>query len=387
MYKRRVLFLVCIVLFSISLANQFHAGAISATIKVPEDYLTIQAAIDHANAGDIIQVSSGIYYENLFIDKSLTLVGQNKIDTVIIGNGLWDSVIQANFTTVNISGFTIANGTNGIMLETCTKSTIKDNNVNAQIRGIWLYHSHNNTVIDNVILENGWVGIVLCGRSSDNLVMRNTIENKTIGMELTGRGNFIYHNNFINNKNQTLMTESFNNTWNNSLEGNYWSIYEGKDENQDGIGDTPYIIDGNNQDNYPLMGIFTQFQVSNDGQNYYVATISNSTITGLDVGDSISFDITGPDGTTGFCRIAIQRILLDGDPEILIDGSVPILQKELSASNSTYLYLYFVYNHSTHRVVITPETLAITLLIGLVLCVIVAWIVIKKVRSKKETDT
>ena len=36
-------------------------------------------------------------------------------------------------------------------------------------------------------------------------------------------------------------------------EGNYWSGYNGTDSDFDGIGDTPYIIDSNNIDHYPLM--------------------------------------------------------------------------------------------------------------------------------------
>jgi hypothetical protein len=42
-------------------------------------------------------------------------------------------------------------------------------------------------------------------------------------------------------------------SWDNSTLGNYWDDYSGLDDNQDGIGDTPYIIDENNKDNYPLM--------------------------------------------------------------------------------------------------------------------------------------
>ena len=40
--------------------------------------------------------------------------------------------------------------------------------------------------------------------------------------------------------------------WDDGQRGNYWSNYKGVDHNQDGIGDTPHIIDVNNQDNYPL---------------------------------------------------------------------------------------------------------------------------------------
>ena len=35
--------------------------------------------------------------------------------------------------------------------------------------------------------------------------------------------------------------------------GNYWNDYNGTDNNGDGIGETPYIINEDNQDNYPLM--------------------------------------------------------------------------------------------------------------------------------------
>jgi hypothetical protein len=43
------------------------------------------------------------------------------------------------------------------------------------------------------------------------------------------------------------------NIWDNGTTGNYWSDYVGQDVNNDGIGDSPYIINENNQDNYPLM--------------------------------------------------------------------------------------------------------------------------------------
>lgn len=46
------------------------------------------------------------------------------------------------------------------------------------------------------------------------------------------------------------------NIWDNGTTGNYWSNYNGTDNNGDGIGDTPYVIDHNNQDNYPLMTEF-----------------------------------------------------------------------------------------------------------------------------------
>ena len=71
--------------------------------------------------------------------------------------------------------------------------------------------------------------------------------------------NSIYRNNFNNNLNvYDRGVDSGNsppsvNIWDNGTEGNYWSNYNGTDTDGDGIGDTPYIIDENNQDNYPLI--------------------------------------------------------------------------------------------------------------------------------------
>lgn len=50
-----------------------------------------------------------------------------------------------------------------------------------------------------------------------------------------------------------IFTRARISVWDSGSEGNYWSDYNGTDSDGDGIGDTPYIIDSNNVDNYPLM--------------------------------------------------------------------------------------------------------------------------------------
>ena len=84
--------------------------AASPTIrKVPTpEYPTIQAAIDAANSGDIIQVASGTYYEHVVVNKSLTLIGESRSTTIIDGNGT-GIVVRINAPDVEIKGFTVQN--------------------------------------------------------------------------------------------------------------------------------------------------------------------------------------------------------------------------------------------------------------------------------------
>ena len=58
-----------------------------------------------------------------------------------------------------------------------------------------------------------------------------------------------------NNKRQVWLYGVNNNVWDagNLIGGNYWSDYNGIDSEGDNIGDTPYIIDSDTKDNYPLM--------------------------------------------------------------------------------------------------------------------------------------
>jgi parallel beta-helix repeat protein len=434
-----------------------------------KNFSTIQEAINDNETldGHTILVDAGTYYEHVIVNKSVSLIGENRSTTIVDGN-YTGTVMNLEANNVNITGFTIqksgtiyllecgiyfdeesirnnvshniitnnyygivllsssnnsisrnnitANKDFAIWLEgSSTYNSISENNIRANELGILLTSfSNHNSIFENNITNNGQ-GITLMGssnstitvnnvegnihsgillskssnntvsrnniannddgisldRASNNSISRNNITNNVCGiLSLLSSNNSIYNNNFVNNAKQVDTSDSTN-AWDDSYPsgGNYWSNYNGTDDNQDGIGDSPYFIDTNNQDNYPLMGMFYDFSVEIElGQICHVYVISNSTVSNLEVrvwltsaneylqpGDEfIYYVVDGEEGSVGFCRIMVPRVVLNDSYVVLVDWH-EVSATELPFSNSTHAYLYFTYNHSTHEVVIVPE--------------------------------
>jgi len=153
-----------------------------------------------------------------------------------------------------------------------------------------LSSSDNNTLIGNDVTGNGQ-GILLEGSDNNILIANNVTGNQGeegggqaetppdgFGISIgSSSNNTVYHNNFVGNFYYKLWGSSFGatiennvvsggspNVWDDGYPsgGNFWSDYNGTDlhsgpyqnvTGSDGIGDTPYVIDVNNTDHYPLM--------------------------------------------------------------------------------------------------------------------------------------
>lgn len=106
-------------------------------------YSSLQKAVNTANEGTPIYVSSGTYYENVLVNKTLSLIGENSETTFIDGSGT-GTVVQVVSDDVTINDFTVQNG-----------GTIWPGS------SIWLSNSHNSIISDNKIKNNYWYGIGL----------------------------------------------------------------------------------------------------------------------------------------------------------------------------------------------------------------------------------
>ena len=206
------------------------------------DYTRIQGAINDANDGDTVFVYGGTYNENIVVDKSISLTGEDKTTTTIDGN-------ETTYTVglfadgVYLSGFTIQNA--GCVEEIKRKDVTlyvrsNENTISGNIficelelitdmdnRGIFLFNSSNNLISRNVIEKNYYNGIKLCNShyneiidnvitgltrglrgsataidvedSSNNIIKRNEISKNNIGISLSENNNITSDNQIIQN--------------------------------------------------------------------------------------------------------------------------------------------------------------------------------------------
>ena len=283
--------------------------AVSGTIRVPQNFQTIQEAIDASPPGGIIEVASGTYHENVTVWKPLTIRGENKESTTIDQPGAF-AIFHVTADNVTITGFTIRSASIGIWIDGFDHNTITSDVITNNDDGIWVISSHSNAINNNNITNNVFRGLYLetsndttsngntitkntygihmeqCKNgliydniislndgdgvhgihSHNNAIFLNMISNNSFGIYLEGSNvNSICKNNLLNNVNQAWAEDTTINTWDDGSKGNYWSDYNGTDTDQDEIGDTPYVINENNTDHYPLMSpiVFHDIAITN----------------------------------------------------------------------------------------------------------------------------
>jgi PKD repeat protein len=170
-------------------------------------YHSIQDGIDAVAVMGTVHVASGLYREYLLVSKSVVLSGAGKGETFLEGNNT-GILVNISANEVSLTGFN---------------------------------------------LQQAHIGVLLTN-SSDSLITDNTFKNhdQAISIDALSLNTVIHANNFIGNAQHAY--DEGTTQWYLNGRGNYWDDYTGVDGNNDGIGDTAYVVPGKgNLDRYPLI--------------------------------------------------------------------------------------------------------------------------------------
>ncbi len=215
------------------------------------DYTRIQDAIDNASDGDTVFVYRGEYYENIQINISISLAGEDKQDTIINGGGN-GNVISIHADFVNISGFTVKNSAirnAGIYVydsySTCIFDCIITRNNGSGVEldltkhalvsscvislnnqfGIVIYPSDGNShrssdnVVSDCIISDNAEGVFINAAMNSTIVGNEIFRNRVYGVHIAyGVNNVITENNFIVNRRCAYFQGIHHNVWSN----NFW---------------------------------------------------------------------------------------------------------------------------------------------------------------------
>ncbi len=252
------------------LGNSFFNNVSRNTIENNMHGIHLFKSSDN-NVSENVFVDDGLYvlhsYGNIVVDNLVNgkpLVYLEGVSDLAVENA--GQVILVNCTRITVENLNLSHTAVGVQLFGTSNTTIAGNTVTNNWSGIELFESSDNSISLNTITNN-WGGIGLW-RSSDNCIRGNTIANNSRGIDLyESSNNRLCHNNLLDNTQQVrdaswddpFVSASIND-WDDgpTSGGNYWSDYEARypeAEELDGSGiwDTPYVIDADNQDNYPLM--------------------------------------------------------------------------------------------------------------------------------------
>jgi parallel beta-helix repeat protein len=298
------IFIICITVLIISVCavSSFGYNIEKKSFIVLNSRGYIQDLIDNASEGDTIFVPSGIYYEQIIINKSISLIGENKETTIIDGGEADKSdsrdIIDISADWVNISGFTIRNSKQGIHYEAAINLVSNYSTISGNIftKNFWcadVSFSRYNTFSDNIInLTDGGIHLVF---SDYNTISNNFISSYRQGV-------YIYRsvkNNVIDNefhKGGLFFIESFGTTvYNNTINGKTLAYFESKhgitiDE------DAGQIIllscSGITVKNQVLSRTYTGLQVSKSSNCLFSGNIISDNFHGLSISDSNNNTIT-----------------------------------------------------------------------------------------------
>lgn len=193
------------------------------TVWVPDQSPTINGALVQVDYGDSVRVRPGVYNENIEMIQGVVLKGENPYTTIIDGGRKGPTVLGASQAT--ITGFTIRNGTTGVLCENTQPEIVRNIILDNHGSGIDA-HISQPKIRNNVILGNRWSGIQLYGVNGKDMWVENNVilGNGYSGIALMGptrvrvRNNIIIKNNeygIFTDDEATAVAVRHNNIWRN----------------------------------------------------------------------------------------------------------------------------------------------------------------------------
>ena len=251
--------------------------------------------------------------------EGLMVTGSGHVNLGLFGSYVCTYYMDFSIITIDASSITLFN------------NTVKDTQRPYDSVAISLMGGGSNVVRGNNIIDN--TGGVSFANSNNNLVFGNNIIGNagptamcgSYGISFFGssNNNIIYANNFIDNKNSAWSNDYYaltcHNTWDNGTEGNFWSDYNGTDANKAVIGDTPYTVNNQNVDRYPLMhpisnAVATEYLMETRSPDIEVLSPTNQTYNQTSV--PIVFLIDKP--------VNLISYILDGQQNVIVNGNFTI---------------------------------------------------------------
>jgi parallel beta-helix repeat protein len=284
--KREFTTILLTVLMAGTLASPFYVAPAKAsgTVYIHSDGSIAPVEAPISTSDKVTYTLTGDISDSIVVERSNIII--DGASHAVVGDGTGNGFKLTNISNVTIKNTNIENFTYGVYIESASSIVVQENNITAnsydgiglfysssttiagntitwnEYDGIENYHSSFCNVSGNYIAANGWFGIEIYDSSNNNIIENRVADNYN-GIELFySLDNSIFHNDFVNHTLQVSTVSSVA-VWDNGYPsgGNYWSDYTGVDSNGDGIGDTPYPIDENNQDRYPLMKPWTNIAI------------------------------------------------------------------------------------------------------------------------------
>jgi len=177
--------------YPFTIPNGWEVSKPVQNLNTEESFATIQKAIDDPNTldGHSIHVWSGVYNEDIVIDKQISLIGNGSDETIIYGNRD-ESVVNITSDKVTFRGFGITHSMDdftrsGIKLSSVKDCTIEFNKIfdNPYNHGVFLYDSSNNILANNT-LSNNWMGMCLYD-SENNYISSNKLSKNSYGIYIS----------------------------------------------------------------------------------------------------------------------------------------------------------------------------------------------------------